>query len=133
MEQMSPVLEYRQLIVEVPPKIIHSERENRYYLEKLEELNDRWAELSKAERDLYDTLSVLIEDFEKKAYNVRAATPIEAIKELMLANNLRQKDLLGVFATASIASEVLKGKRSLTTEHIRRLSRRFNVSPAVFL
>lgn len=130
---MSPVLEYRQLIAEVPPKVIHSERENRYYLEKLEELNDRWAELTKAERDLYDTLSVLIEDFEKKAYRVRAVTPIEAIKELMLANNLKQKDLVGVFETPSIASEVLKGKRALTTDHIRRLSKRFNVSPAVFL
>ena len=133
MEQMSPVLEYRQLIAEVPPKVIHSERENRYYLEKLEELNDRWAKLTKAERDLYDTLSVLIEDYEKKAYRVRAVTPIEAIKELMLANNLKQKDLVGVFETPSIASEVLKGKRALTTDHIRRLSKRFNVSPAVFL
>lgn len=130
---MSPVLEYKQLIAEVPPKVIHSERENRYYLEKLEELNDRWAELTKAERDLYDTLSVLIEDFEKKAYNVRAATPLEAIRELMLANSMKQKDLVGVFETASIASEVLKGKRRLTTDHIRRLSKRFNVSPVVFL
>lgn len=130
---MTLVLEYKQLIAEVPPKVIHSERENRYYLAKLEELNERWGELTKAERDLYDTLSVLIEDFEKKTYSIRAATPIEAIKELMLANNLRQKDLVGVFETASVASEVLKGKRGLTTEHIRRLSKRFSVSPAVFL
>jgi len=130
---MSPVLEYRRLIAEVPPKVIHSERENRYYLEKLEELNGRWAELTKAEKDLYGTISVLIEDFEKKAYNIRATTPIEAIKELMLANNMRQKDLVGVFETPSIASEVLKGKRGLTTDHIRRLGKRFNVSPAVFL
>jgi HTH-type transcriptional regulator / antitoxin HigA len=133
MEQMSPVLEYKQLIGEIPPKVIHSERENRYYLAKLEELNDRWAELTKPERDLCETLSVLIEDFEKKTYNIRAATPVEAIKELMLANNMKQKDLIGVFETASVTSEVLKGKRGLTTEHIRRLSKRFNVSPAVFL
>jgi HTH-type transcriptional regulator/antitoxin HigA len=38
-----------------------------------------------------------------------------------------------VFETASVASEVLKGKRTLTTDHIRRLSKRFNISPAVFL
>jgi HTH-type transcriptional regulator / antitoxin HigA len=132
MEQMSPVLEYRQLVAELPPKVIHTEQENRSYLAKLEELDSRWAELSKAERDLYDTLGVLIEDFEKKAYKLRAATPIEAIKELMLANNLKQKDLVGVFETASVASEVLNGKRSLTTEHIRRLSKRFNISPAAF-
>lgn len=130
---MSPVLEYKRLIAEIPPKVIHTDQENRSYLAKLEELNSRWAELSKAEKDLYDTLTVLIEDFEKKTYNLRAATPIEAIKELMLANNLKQKNLVGVFETASVASEILKGKRSLTTDHIRRLSKRFNVSPAVFL
>ena len=77
MEQMSPVLEYRQLIAEVPPKVIHNERENRFYLGKLEELDGRWSELTKAERDLYDTLAVLIEDFEKREYHIRAASPIE--------------------------------------------------------
>lgn len=130
---MSPVMEYKQLIAEVPPKVIHTEKENRYYLAKLEELNDRWTELTQAERDLYDTLAVLIEDFEKKTYKIRAATPIEVIKELMAANALKQKDLIGVFETASVASEVLKGKRALTTEHIRRLGKRFNISAAIFL
>jgi HTH-type transcriptional regulator/antitoxin HigA len=126
-------MEYKQLIAEVPPKIIHTEKENRYYLAKLEELDARWAELTQAERDLYDTLGVLIEEFEKKTYKIRAAKPIAAIKELMAANALKQRDLVGVFETASVASEVLKGKRALTTDHIRRLSKRFNISPAVFL
>ena len=130
---MSPVAEYKQLIAEVPPKVIHSEKENRYYLGKIDEMNARWDDLSKAERDLYETLAVLIEDFEKKTYPSRAASPIEAIQELMAANGLKQKDLVGVFETASVASEVLKGKRSLTTEHIRRLGKRFKVSPALFL
>jgi len=130
---MNAVVEYRQLVAEVLPKVIHTEKENRYFLEKLEQLNDRWSDLTQAERDLYDTIAVLIEDFEKKNYVVRAATPIEAIKELMAANGLRQKDLIGVFETASVASEVLKGKRALTTDHSRRLSKRFNISPAVFL
>jgi HTH-type transcriptional regulator/antitoxin HigA len=130
---MTAVMEYKRLIAEVPPKIIHTEEENRHYLGKLEELNDRWGELTPAERELYDTLGVLIEDFERRTYKIRAATPIEAIKELMAANALKQKDLIGVFETASVASEVLKGKRALTTGHIRRLSKRFNVSPAVFL
>jgi HTH-type transcriptional regulator/antitoxin HigA len=51
----------------------------------------------------------------------------------MTANALKQKDLVGVFETASVASEVLNGKRALTTEHIRRLGKRFNISPVVFL
>ncbi len=130
---MMPVMEYKKLIAEVPPKIIHSEKENRYYLARLEEMDSRWAELTQAEKDLYDTLGVLIEEFEKKTYKIRAATPIAAIKDLMAANALKQKDLIGVFETASVASEVLKGKRALTTDHIRRLGKRFNVSPALFL
>jgi HTH-type transcriptional regulator/antitoxin HigA len=44
----------------------------------------------------------------------------------------KQKDLLDVFGTPSIVSEVLHGKRQFTTEHIRRLSKRFHVSREVF-
>lgn len=130
---MSLAMEYKQLVAEVPPKVIHTEAENRLYIERIEDLNSRWNDLSRAERDFYDTLCVLVEDFEKKSYKIRAASPIEVIKELMNANGLRQKDLVGIFETASVVSEVLKGKRALTTDHIRRLGKRFNVSPAVFL
>ena len=33
----------------------------------------------------------------------------------------------------SLVSKILNGERQLTLEHIRSLSRRFGVSPAVFL
>jgi HTH-type transcriptional regulator/antitoxin HigA len=54
------------------------------------------------------------------------------LRHLMDSNNLRQVDLLDVFGTASVASEVLRGKRELSKTHITRLSRRFHVSPALF-
>ncbi len=77
---------------------------------------------------------MLIEDFEEKHYALKAASPVEVLNELMQANNLKQKDMVDVFGTPSIVSEVLHGKRHLTTEHIRRLSsRRFRVSPEVFI
>jgi len=50
----------------------------------------------------------------------------------MAANELKQKDLLDIFGTPSIVSEVLNGKRKLTVEHIRKLTRRFHVSPDIF-
>lgn len=68
----------------------------------------------------------------KKHYALQAASPLDVLNELMQANNLKQKDMVDVFATPSIVSEVLHGKRLLTTEHIRRLSRRFHVSSDVF-
>ncbi len=53
--------------------------------------------------------------------------------ELMRASGLKQKDLVDIFGTPSIVSEVLKGKRNLTVEHIRRLSERFHVTPELFI
>jgi HTH-type transcriptional regulator/antitoxin HigA len=50
----------------------------------------------------------------------------------MDANDLRQADLLDVFGTASVISEVLKGKRELSKAHIAKLSERFRISPALF-
>jgi antitoxin component HigA of HigAB toxin-antitoxin module len=58
--------------------------------------------------------------------------PIDILRHLMDANGLRQVDLLDVFGTASVISEVLKGKRELSKAHIAKLSGRFNVSPALF-
>jgi HTH-type transcriptional regulator/antitoxin HigA len=75
---------------------------------------------------------LIIQDFEKRTYKVDAATPIDVIEELMAANKLKNKDLVGIFPTESVVSEILSGKRGLTVEHIKRLSERFNVSPAVF-
>ncbi|HZU43301.1 MAG TPA: hypothetical protein VE994_11555 [Terriglobales bacterium] len=90
--------------------------------------------VSQAEQQLIELLSVLIEDFEERRYQPkRPARPTEVLQELMAANGLKQKDLVGVFGSPSIVSEVLHQKRGLTVEHIRKLARRFNVSPAVFI
>ncbi|MEK9179923.1 MAG: helix-turn-helix domain-containing protein [Patescibacteria group bacterium] len=59
-------------------------------------------------------------------------SPRDVIRHLMDSNNLRQKDMVDVFGTESIVSEILSGKRNLTVKHIKRLSAKFHVSPAVF-
>jgi len=89
--------------------------------------------MSAAERRMAELLTLLIEDFEEKHYALKASSPVDVLQELMQANNLKQQDLIDVFGTPSIVSEVLNGKRQFTTEHIRRISRRFHVSPEVFI
>ena len=99
----------------------------------LEELDERSEQLTVAEKKLAELLTLLIEDSEQQHYKLKPAAPQEAVLELMRANRLKQKDLVEVFGTPSIVSEVLSGKRALSKEHIRRLSDRFHVSPEVFL
>jgi HTH-type transcriptional regulator/antitoxin HigA len=124
--------EYATLLAKTLPSVIHGEKENDRYLAMLEELDQRGNKLTPAEQRLADLLTLLIEDFEEKAYTLEPASPIEVLRELMDTNNLKQKDLVDVFGTPSIVSEVLNGKRGLTVEHIKKLSRRFHISPEVF-
>ena len=125
--------EYAALLSSTLPAVIRSEAENERYIAALEELDSKGSRMTAAERRMADLLTLLIEDFEEKHYAVKAASPVEVLNELMEANSLKQKDMLDVFGTPSIVSEVLHGKRQFTTEHIRRLSRRFHVSPEVFI
>jgi HTH-type transcriptional regulator/antitoxin HigA len=125
--------EYATLLAKTLPAVIRSEKENERYTALLEELDNKGSKLSAAEQRLADLLTLLIEDFEERQYALKPASPIEVLEELMEANGLKQKDLLDVFRTPSIVSEVLNGKRKLTTQHIRRLSQRFKVSPELFI
>jgi HTH-type transcriptional regulator / antitoxin HigA len=125
--------EYAALLSSTQPAVIRSEAENARYIAMLEELDNKGNQMTAAERRMADLLTLLIENFEEKHYALKASSPVEVLNELMLANGLKQKDMLDVFGTPSIVSEVLHGKRQLTTEHIRRLSRRFHVSPEVFI
>ena len=77
-------------------------------------------------------LLTLIEAYEEEHHSIPDASPLEVLRTLMDANDLRQKDLAPIFGSESIVSEVLHKKRELNKSHIEKLSKRFNVSPAVF-
>jgi HTH-type transcriptional regulator / antitoxin HigA len=89
--------------------------------------------LNRREEEYVELLSLLIEAYEEERYPIRDASPVEVIKELMVANDLRQKDLVRIFGSESMVSLVLNGRRPLAVEHIQGLSRRFKVSPAAFI
>ena len=124
--------EYTRLLSGISPKVIHSEKENERYTQALYELDQLSAKLTRAEKELAELLTLLIEDFESKRYELPRAKPLEALRFLMEQHGLKQKDLVDVFGTRSIVSEVLSGKRKLNKDHIERLSRRFHVSSDVF-
>jgi HTH-type transcriptional regulator/antitoxin HigA len=124
--------EYAKLLVQILPGVIHSEEENEHFIAILEKLEHRSSKWSKAEARLAELLTLLIENFEDENYQLKASTPSEVLRELMESNGLKQKDLVDVFGAKSTVSAVLNGKRDMTREHIKHLSKRFQVSPEVF-
>ena len=126
------VAKYRKLLDEALPTVIHDEAQNEDYISRLEALYGSGEPLSAEETELAELLTLLIENFEAGRYSLQQATPLEALRELMDANGLLQKDLLDVFGNISVVSEVLNGKRELSKAHIVRLAQRFKVSPDLF-
>ena len=113
------------------PKVIASDAQNERYVSALLEL-ERRDRLTPAEKNFAELLTMLIEAYEEKRYPVRSAAPVDVLRELMAANDLRQKDLAPLLGSESVVSEILSGKRELNKRHIQKLSRRFSVSPEVF-
>ncbi len=124
--------EYIGLLKKFPPRVIRTEKVNEACTELLYELDRRSRKLTSAEKELAELLTLLIEDFEDRHYHLPGAKPLVVLQSLMDQHGLLQKGLAAVFGTPSIVSEVLSGKRELNKDHIRRLSRRFHVSPELF-
>ena len=113
------------------PTAITSERQHAEYLLVLGRLAEK--ENPTGEDEKYAAVLVtLIEAYEDEHHSLPDASPVDVIRTLMDANDLRQKDLAPIFGSESIVSEVLNRKRALNKMHIEKLSKRFGVSPAVF-
>jgi HTH-type transcriptional regulator / antitoxin HigA len=124
--------EYRKLLSKALPTVIKTEEQNEEYIRELEDLTSH-ERLSPEEQELAALLTVLIEDFEQRNYRLKASDPVDVLMHLMEANDLKQKDLVEILGTKSIVSEILGRKRRLTVDQIKRLSKRFNVSPQLFM
>jgi HTH-type transcriptional regulator/antitoxin HigA len=79
-----------------------------------------------------DLLGILIYEYEEKQNLIPDIYGVELLKVLIAELNLKQKDLVPIFKTESIVSDVLKNKRKLTVEHIEKLAKFFNISADVF-
>jgi HTH-type transcriptional regulator / antitoxin HigA len=113
------------------PAPITSERQHEEYLEVLDKLASKGNPTSEEEK-YAEVLMTLIEAYEEEHHSIPEASPVEVLRALMEANDLRQKDLVSIFGSESIVSEVLHKKRGLNKTHIEKLSKRFRISPAVF-
>lgn len=114
-------------------KIIRTDEEYRDYLEEVERLVSRGSQLTTAEADRLELLTVLIEAYENALYPVEPPDPIDAILFRMEEKGLRQADLVSYFGTSSRVSEVLKRKRPLTVQMIRAVSIGLGISAETLL
>jgi len=110
---------------------IKTEADYRKTLKRLETIFD--ASIGSADSDEADLLGLMVDEYEKKHYPIKAPDPIEAIKIRMEEMHLKQIDLVNEIGGKSRVSEILNRKRKLTVDMIRKLNRRLNLSSELLI
>jgi len=135
MIELSPETRERllALFAQFPPVAIQTEAQLEAAQEVVDDLLGR--ERDEAAELYLDLLGTLVYAYEQAHVEIPELTGLELIHALLAERSLTQRDLVraGIFATASVASEVLAGKRSLTADQVRGLASFFRLPADAFL
>lgn len=128
---------YTDLIRRYPPQPIESKHMHKDYTRLAGRLmalleDDLPARDRQGIEQYLKVLIPFIRAFEAENYPRGKAEPEDVLRFLMEQNNLKEMDLSGELGGQSVVSCILNGKRRLTRDQIKRLSRRFHVSEASF-
>jgi len=127
---------YQELIDEFPLRPLRSKAAYKRAMTAADRLAVRdERSLTADERDYLETLSLLIESYEKQheAVDLSGLRPADVLKHLMEQHEMTISGLGKVIGSKGVASEILSGKRELSKTHMLTLARHFAVEPAVFL
>ena len=126
---------YGQLLLTTLPRVIDSGEEYDRIEAIFNNLFDKGEDnFSPEEEKLFELLANLLEDYEERTLPpLPASSPHEILRFLMKESDLKQRDLLDVFGSDGIASEVVNGKRAISKTHAKKLEERFKVSADLFI
>ncbi len=124
--------EYLQLVRAFPLVSIRDDGHLSAAMDVIDELVEK-ADRSAAEEAYLGALTDLVETYEDTHVEIPLTRGVDALRYLMEENGLTQAELVPIFGTPSVVSEVLAGKRRLALTHIQRLSARFGLPADVFI
>lgn len=124
---------YAGLLAEALPTVIETEAQNDRLLKVVKSLMDKGENLTLEEIELLKLLGQLIQEFEQRFYKPESVTPREVLVELIAMNHLKQADIVHIFGSKGITSEVINGKREISKANAKALAKFFHVSTDVFL
>jgi HTH-type transcriptional regulator/antitoxin HigA len=126
---------YKKLLRRTMPVVIQPEAEYERSIEEINRLMSKGISSGlEPEEDRFLMLLVkLVKDYEKEKHPIPSLPPHEVLQYLMEEEGIKQKDLLHIFKSNGITSEVVNGKRSISKAQAKSLAEYFNVSVELFL
>jgi HTH-type transcriptional regulator / antitoxin HigA len=121
------------LFTQFPPVAIQTEPQLDAAQAVVDELVGR--DRDEAEELYLDLLGTLIYAYEQAHVEIPEVSGVHLIRALLTERGLTQRELVraGIFATPSVASEVIAGRRALTTDQVRGLASYFRLPADLFL
>ncbi len=123
---------YARLVAAAVPIPPRTEADNARLIELLASLDER-TDLTNEEKQFSELLAIVIEDFEDKHYSLPAVSPGDALKALMEDRGLRHKDVAEVIGNKGLTTEILAGRRKVSSALAKKLSEYFRVPVELFL
>jgi HTH-type transcriptional regulator/antitoxin HigA len=126
---------FERLVELMPPQAIRDDAQYQKTLAMIDRLMAR-KKLTQGQALYLETLVQLVQVYESEHHAIDTSDlrGIDSLRHLLAENEMNASDLarlLGVHA--SMGSKILKGERSLTVDHVRKLAARFRVRPELFI
>lgn len=127
--------QFADLVREMPPRAIRDDVDYENTVEMIDRLM-AGGRLTRGQTEYMETLVQLVQAYEasRHAIDIADISGLETLEHLMAEHGMNASALarlLGVHS--SMGSKILKGERSLTVDHIKRLAARFKVGPEAFI
>jgi len=126
---------FEDLVALMPPRAILDDGHLENSIEMIDALMAS-GKLTKGQASYMETLVQLVQAYEASnhAIDVAGISGLDSLKHLMDQSKMNASDLARLLGMhASMGSKILKGDRSLTVEHLKKLAERFKVSPEIFI
>ncbi|OGV51521.1 MAG: hypothetical protein A2017_01760 [Lentisphaerae bacterium GWF2_44_16] len=113
--------------------LIKNDRKLEKAISNLKSLMGKSSEPSGEMADKIKLLALVIEDYEKIHYPIASPSPVDAIKFRMEQMDLSVKELEPCIGKSNRVYEVLAGKRKLSINMIRKLSRALKIPADILI
>ncbi|MBI4908700.1 MAG: transcriptional regulator [Acidobacteria bacterium] len=126
---------YGRLLGKYRPRFIQRDEEFDRLSAELERLDGKQETegLDAEETELQSLLAHLVIEYEDRTVVDPEDAPLDTLKHIMEQKGLRPIDLLDVFGSRAVTSQVLNGHREISKAHARKLADRFKLSIDAFI
>ena len=112
-------------------KPIKTKSDDQAALKEIEQLLDSKPKTPQSDR--LEVLTILVEAYEEKHYNIPLPNPVEAILYHMESRGLTRKNLEPYIGSRARVSEILNRKRPLSVDMIRKLNQGFGIPAEILI